>query len=508
MNQVPEEVDRLLQGVGSRRLRHAVSLLLGEGPWDADRLAAATSAPRRTVDALLTALGDDLEGGRIRPSSAVAYRSLAAPAVMADPVAHLMAGHEETLATMERLVGAAPRGRTALDHVAATAETAVRRALLLGARFWLGGARLLCVGDHDLTSLAVALIHPEVEITVVDIDERILEFIGEEAERRDLPIQCRFADLRLGLPPGAREWGDLVFTDPPYTPEGVALFTSRGLEGMRDHAGGRVLLAYGASDTTPALQLKVQAALGRLHLVNEAVWPDFNRYHGAPAIGSASDLYALRPTARTWKALDPAQAVTHIYSRGPQAIEAADDAVHADPTVDSAELLVGEWPKGFAPGTPRVHLATWLAKPFNGKARDVAIALPPSADTLPVRALLAARGERVRVLTATPLPRSLKPLLTTVYEVKTVAGEITAVRVPRPEGPRAVLRHILDRPHVKIANAWREGLIAHTPGTLTKNDARARIQEAAPWLGDATPLDLPGHRLRALPDAVHRSATM
>jgi hypothetical protein len=71
-----------------------------------------------------------------------------------------------------------------------------------------------------------------------------------------------------------------------------------------------------------------------------------------------------------------------------------------------------------------------------------------------------------------------------------------------------VLRHILDRPHSKIANTWREGLIAHTGGGLTKNEARVRIQEAAPWLGDATMLDLPAHRLPTLPDAVRRSAVL
>lgn len=504
MNEVPERVGELVRGVGSRRMRHVLGLLLGDRPWDADGLAAVTAAPRRTVDALLTALGDDLAGGRIVPGRADVYRPLAAIDTLADPVAHLLRDHAEAVAEMERLISTAPQARTDLDHVAATATTAVRRALLLGSRFWLGDARLLCVGDHDLTSLAVALVHPSVEITVVDIDERVLEFIGEEAARLGLRIHCRFADLRLGLPPGAREWADLVFTDPPYTADGVSLFTTRGLEGLRDQATGRVLLAYGASDTTPALMLKVQAALGRLQLVNEAIWPDFNRYHGAPAIGSASDLYVLRPTSRTWKVLSPGPGSSRIYTQGPEAVEAEETAVTA--SVDTADLLVGEWPKGLSPGTPRVHLSTWLAKPYAQKVRDVAIALPVPADTLPVRALLAARADRVRVLTPGTLPRTLKGLLSTVYEIRSEPGEITAVRVPPPDGHWGVLRHILDRPHSKLANAWREGLIAHSAGALTKNEARSRIQAAAPWLGESTVLDLPAHRLADLPDAVRRSA--
>ncbi|MEV5712059.1 bis-aminopropyl spermidine synthase family protein [Actinoallomurus sp. NPDC052274] len=503
MSEVSEEAARLLEGVGARRLRHALTLLTGDRSWDADALVRATAAPRRAVDALLAALGGDLEDGRIRRDRVAVYRSLAAPAIIADPVAHLLPEHADAVAEMAALIAAAPRARTALDHVAATADTAVRRALLLGARFWLGSARLLCVGDHDLTSLAVALTHPGVEITVVDIDDRILEFIGAEAARRGLPIRCRFADLRLGLPAGAREWADLVFTDPPYTPEGVALFTRRGLEGLRDHDSGRVLVAYGASEGTPALALKVQEALGPLHLAYEAIWPDFNRYDGAPAIGSASDLYVLRPTSRTWKALGSTTAGTRIYTQGPQAVEAPERPLEA--AAEPADLLVGDWPKGFAPGTPRVHLATWLAKPYAGRTGDVVIALPAGYDALLPRVLLASRAERVRVLTPAVLPRSLKGVLSAVYHLKTAPGEIVASRVEPPGGTGAVLRHILDRPHGRVANAWREGLIRHATGDLTKNQARARIQEAAPWLGDATVLDLPAHRLAGLPDAVRRT---
>lgn len=553
MSQIREEVARLTGGVGSRRLRHALSLLAtGERAWDADALVTATGAPRRSIDTLLTALGDDLRDGRLTGPGAAAYRDLAVPPGPADPVAHLLAGHAETVTEMDKLIAAAPRGRTALDHVAATADTAVRRAVLLGARFWLGGARLLCVGDHDLTSLAVALTHPDVEITVVDVDERILEFIDTEAGRRGLPIRCRFADLRYGLPAGARDWADLAFTDPPYTPEGVALFTRRGLEGLRDRAGGRVLVAYGASEDTPALALKVQSALGRMHLAYEAIWPDFNRYHGAPAIGSAADLYVLRPTARTWKTLGPEPAGVRIYSQGPQAVEASDAApVPADVTAD---LLVGAWPKGVAPGTPRVHLTTWLDRPYAGRARDVAIALPPGTDALLPRVLLAAaRADRVRIVTSGAFPRSLRPLIGAAHRIETAPAGVApaasaspapdadaphppspdadaphgrgsdadapqapgsetgvpalvATRLPAPAGPAAVLRHILDRPHSRIAGSWREGLIRHSGGALTKNEARALIADQAPWLGDATVLDLPAHRLRALPDAVRRSA--
>ena len=176
-----------------------------------------------------------------------------------DPVGHLLPHYAPVLERLRRLIAEAPRARHALDHVAATPETVLRRALLLGARFWLPGSQLLCVGDHDLTSLAVELVHPETDVTVVDVDERILAYIDAQDARP------RRADP-LGRPaPGPAPVGarpaDLALTDPPYTPEGVGLFVARARRGAARPRAGRVLLAYGASERTPMLALKVQNSL-------------------------------------------------------------------------------------------------------------------------------------------------------------------------------------------------------------------------------------------------------
>ncbi|MFD0477688.1 bis-aminopropyl spermidine synthase family protein [Nonomuraea thailandensis] len=119
-------------------------------------------------------------------------------------MAHLLPHYGPALDRLTTLIAKAPRARHVLDHVSATPETVLRRALLLGARFWLPGARLLCVGDHDLTSLAVKLVHPETDVTVVDVDERILAYLDEQR----LGVRTRWADLRLGLPsrPGITTW--------------------------------------------------------------------------------------------------------------------------------------------------------------------------------------------------------------------------------------------------------------------------------------------------------------
>ncbi|WP_308169643.1 bis-aminopropyl spermidine synthase family protein [Acrocarpospora catenulata] len=404
------------------------------------------------------------------------------------------------MARIGELIVKAPRGRRTLDHVSATADTVVRRAVLLGERFWLPGARVLCVGDHDLTSLAIRMVHPEAEVAVADLDERVLAYI----DAQDLGVRTFWADLRLGLPPSVRGWADLIVTDPPYTPEGVGLFTARGAEGLRDREQGRILLAYGASERTPMLALKVQHALAELNLVTEAMFPDFNRYHGAEAIGSAADLYVLRPTSKTWPAVASRvdRLATAIYTQGPQAVEsAARPAVSGSSDLLGVEefapqVLVGDWPREILPKVARVRLSTWLAKAYAGDPERVAIAVPAGLEAVAVRLLLATRARQVLLHCAEP-PAGLAALLAPVYSLAVEGGVVRAVRHAAPEtGGARIVRRIFDNAHGKAANAWREGLIAETG--LTKKQARAVI----PAWADATTLELPEHRLADLPHLV------
>ena len=81
---------------------------------------------------------------------------------------------------------------------------------------------------------------PDVEITVVDIDEPLLEFLDAVAAERGLAIRTLFADLRDGLPDELLGHATLVFTDPPYSADGVALFLERALSALANRDRGAV----------------------------------------------------------------------------------------------------------------------------------------------------------------------------------------------------------------------------------------------------------------------------
>ena len=546
-----------LAGIAGRPLRQVIALLT-DGPQPLETLILASGLPRRSVESLLQAAEPDLEehpgGLRLRPERVAAYRERLGYSQLSrsepdDPLGRRLAASVSLLAQAEADIAAAPAGRDALDHVAATAETSVRRALWLDSRYDLAGARLLCAGDHDLTSLAACAVSPGLEVTVVDLDERILEFIDHRAAARGYRIRCLYGDFRFGLPEPAVGAADLVFTDPPFTPEGVAVFLGCGLRALRDHAAGRLVMACGYSRRQPALGLKIQRAVQDLHLVFEAVLPGFNRYHGAQAVGSASDLYVLQPTAAAWRGLAsgaadrrsagphlPLGVLANIYTRGVHSLEGA--AAPPDDTLSSELRAAASGPRrlpvtvvssgtvarGAPEGAHAVGLPALLGSgvPAAARARPVVAAVDLTADPGPwlLRVLLAVNADRMALLVKGDHPdlvtqaaqRELTGLVSAKYELRLrrstpdsghAVVEADAVRGPQPAGER-LARRILERAHGKAGNVWREALIQlsreESGPPLTKNDARAAIRQAVsrPDVLGLRPVDLPRHQLRAL----------
>ncbi|WP_327010131.1 bis-aminopropyl spermidine synthase family protein [Dactylosporangium sp. NBC_01737] len=514
--------------IGARRLRQALTHL-ATTPTTLDDLIREHALPRRTVEHLLRAAGPDLHtarDGTLRLPGAYRTRfntpSLSGAQTGAGPGAQTEAGPDAQpgaqtgarpgagsgaqpgaqpdarpgagsdaqpgaqpdalVADMARLIAQVPTDR-ALDHVSATAETAARRARWLDETFDLAGAHLVCVGDHDLTSLAILAVRPDLRVTVVDVDERLLEFIAQRAAQRGQAVECWHADLRFGLPPVVAESADLVFTDPPYTPEGVQLFLGRGAQALRDRVNGRLVMAYGFSPLTPALGVKVQRAVLDLDLAVEAILPAFNRYHGAQAVGSASDLYVCRPTSRTWQVLEKrlSGAAVNMYTHGEHALEG--EAVGRGPT----ELLAA--PVRSVP--EQIDLAgdpgSWLLRVLLAlNASSLSLQVPNKSPDLvdaksqaALRSVVAAKYT-LRYRRSTPSPRLA------IVEATAVEG-----------GTRTAVGWLLAHAHGKLGNVLREGLVREHG--MTKNEARARVAELAPpsW-HEARLLDLPRYAIAAL----------
>ena len=113
-----------------------------------------------------------------------------------------------------------------------TTSTVVSRVALIAERGDLEGKKLLVLGDDDLFSIAAGLSGLPEEVVVLEIDDRLVEYINKKAGALGLPVKAEKYDFRDKLPERYVGRFDTFNTDPPETIEGLEVCMTRGLTGL------------------------------------------------------------------------------------------------------------------------------------------------------------------------------------------------------------------------------------------------------------------------------------
>jgi predicted methyltransferase len=210
---------------------------------------------------------------------------------------------------LEKYKNLRPKPKREYDQFLATEETLIRRVLILE-NFIDQNKEILFLGDDDLTSLALSILHSNVKIFVVDIDEDILNFINFVSEKEKFNIETYYHDLRNPLPKDKFKKFNLIFTDPPYTPSALELWLTRCIEASLGSGSNKkrkkpevlsskyYFLCYGYTNRETERGLKIQEIITKMGLVIQEKIRDFNNYYGAKSLGSKSNLYLLQPTPK------------------------------------------------------------------------------------------------------------------------------------------------------------------------------------------------------------------
>lgn len=208
--------------------------------------------------------------------------------------------YRESVSLLGKCIDQRPSPDRKYDQFTATIETTAMRASLLNFFEDVRGKRLLFLGDDDFTSVAVADLNTASEITVLDIDDRILDKIGTVSRNERLGVNLGNYDTRKPLPVPYSGKFDVVFTDPPYTTEGIKLFVSRAIKALDpSNQAARIYVCYGNSDRAKERYLPIYEVFRASELMVRWVFDKFNRYQGAESIGSSSSLFILETTSRT-----------------------------------------------------------------------------------------------------------------------------------------------------------------------------------------------------------------
>ncbi|MFX1385206.1 MAG: adenosylmethionine decarboxylase [Promethearchaeota archaeon] len=204
---------------------------------------------------------------------------------------------------LKNLIKNRPVPEFALDQSHADFTTIIKKILYLIKKGDIEGRKIIFLGDDDNISLGIGLTKLADEITVVDIDNRVLEFISQSAINLKLEnLKVLKHDLRELCPETLMNKYDIVITDPPYTYEGLRLFLKRASQVLKSSIkindkiypiiGKKCLLSFGNKppEEMGNIQLSI---LDHGFIINEML-PDFNHYEGASIIGKFSHLYYLQ----------------------------------------------------------------------------------------------------------------------------------------------------------------------------------------------------------------------
>ncbi|KPJ64449.1 MAG: hypothetical protein AMJ45_05705 [Syntrophobacter sp. DG_60] len=143
------------------------------------------------------------------------------------------------LEKFKELVKFRPRAISEYDQGYIEPKDTIARIFLMYQLGDVQGKDILLLGDDDLTSLALLLTEWPKRVTVLEIDERILEFIDKiKTDKGWNNVDLIHYDVREPTPNKIKGKFDVFFTDPVETIDGIRLFLSRcastlkGIEGV------------------------------------------------------------------------------------------------------------------------------------------------------------------------------------------------------------------------------------------------------------------------------------
>ncbi len=184
---------------------------------------------------------------------------------------------EEAFQKYLEITRSRPSAAAQYDQGFISPEGVMQRVAFLYERGDLLGSYIFVVGDDDLLSLAAALTGLPKGITVIDIDERLIRFINEWAQREGLPVEARVVDVQHALPQDLQGRFDVFVTDPVETLPGIELFLSRGVSALKGEGG----VGYFGLTTLEASRKKwyrIQRMLHEMGFVITDIRRQFNVY--------------------------------------------------------------------------------------------------------------------------------------------------------------------------------------------------------------------------------------
>jgi len=135
---------------------------------------------------------------------------------------------EQVYHKMKEIKSQRPKALAQFDQGPVDLDTLIARLMVMYQRGDLENRNLLVLGDDDLTGLAAALTGLPERVLVLEVDERLVDYINKVAGEEGLQrLEAECYDVREPLPNKVKSSFDSFFVDPVETVKGILLFLNR-----------------------------------------------------------------------------------------------------------------------------------------------------------------------------------------------------------------------------------------------------------------------------------------
>lgn len=145
---------------------------------------------------------------------------------------------KEILIQFKKITKNRPPAIAQYDQAFIKAEDVIKRVEFIYQRGDLLNSKILVIGDDDLISIALGLTKLAEFIYVIEIDQRLINFINDLSQRFNLNIKAMIYDVRNPLPKDLINKFDVFVSDPVETEEGLKHFLMRGMLSLNKNGVG------------------------------------------------------------------------------------------------------------------------------------------------------------------------------------------------------------------------------------------------------------------------------
>lgn len=184
---------------------------------------------------------------------------------------------KDNLDVFERIFLNRPSETAEFDQGVVPPENSLRRVEFLYERGDLEHRKIILLGDDDLTSIALALTQMPEEVFVIEIDERIVDYINEVSKKYNLRLAAKQYNAVKPLPEKLLGNYDVFLTDPVETVKGTLLFVSRCAQALKGVGSSGY---FGLSHYESSLRkwIEIEKGLLEIGFVITDILRDFNEY--------------------------------------------------------------------------------------------------------------------------------------------------------------------------------------------------------------------------------------